>query len=85
MAKFTAQQINNGRVINLNRWASKGGWKCVEVATMSTVDYIMSDGIYDIDVEIEGSIHHFYSKGAKAYLFYPHRTFSKCWGKMSDK
>ena len=34
---------------------------------MSTVDYIMSDGIYDIDVEIEGSIHHFYSKGAKAY------------------
>ena len=56
MAKFTAQQINNGRVINLNRWASKGGWKCVEVATMSTVDYIMSDGIYYVEVEIEGSI-----------------------------
>ena len=67
MAKFTAQQINNGRVINLNRWASKGGWKCVEVATMSTVDYIMSDGIYYVEVEIEGTPHHFYSKGAKAF------------------
>jgi hypothetical protein len=67
MAKFTAQQINNGEVINLNRWASKGGWKEVAVATMSTVDYIMSDGIYFVQVRIDGTIHNFYSKGAKAY------------------
>jgi hypothetical protein len=67
MAKFTAQQINNGEIINISRWARKGGWEEVTVATMSIVDYIMSNGIYFVQVRIDGTIHDFYSKGAKAY------------------
>lgn len=67
MASFTVQQINTAKVLNLNVWNSKGGWKEVHNMTMNTADYIKSNGIYSVYVEINGIQHHFFSKGAKAY------------------
>lgn len=67
MAKFTIQQINNAKVLNLTRW-TKSGWKNVEAVTMPIADYILSEcGIYYVEIEIEGNFHKFYSKGAKTY------------------
>lgn len=67
MAKFTRAQVDNAKDYTILRWNRKGGWDMVTRLTQTISEYILSEGIYNVTVKIDGTPHEFYSKGAKEY------------------
>lgn len=67
MAKFTKEQVDNAKFVEIKHWNPKGGWDDVVNINVTPSWFIMSDRIYLVLAEIDGQTRKFYSKGARHY------------------